>query len=369
MISARDEPRAFGGAVARSRAPHRRCRSRARARATRSRTSSTSSTSTTPAPPTSARRSPVRAARRADRELPGQLPVAVDRGTLGLEPDLHPGRPGRLRSADEPARRPLPDLGHRRRLQDRRGALLHRNRCPGCRLRGSAERSARRRAAAQPAARRDAPGAGLRGQRPDQHGRRTRARRTWPASSATSSTPWARSRPTSTATRSAPGTQGRETPVHATRSRSTQLDGDMLPIPDPGHRWRVRQRRDRDARDPAPGLQPLRGVRDPAGRADLDPDDDPRGQPRLRRLDHGGRHRLRARPSRGAASPCPCPIFGFVQPLHNGQPLLGAASGHIKGVGGRDQDLHPAQGRRLRLLGRQHRHQGRRPDRAGRGSR
>ena len=63
-------------------------------------------------------------------------------------------------------------------------------------------------------------------------------------------------------------------------------------------RWQMRQR-SRWARDnPPPGLQPLRLLGHAPGRADMDPDYDTRGQPRLRCLGHGRvdrvRHRVRA---------------------------------------------------------------------------
>ena len=68
-------------------------------RATRSPTSSTSSTSTTPARPTSGPRTRVRLLDDRSAGYPGSLPwPSIARGPAG-EPDLHPGRPGRLRRA------------------------------------------------------------------------------------------------------------------------------------------------------------------------------------------------------------------------------------------------------------------------------
>ena len=54
----------------------------------------------------------------------------------------------------------------------------------------------------------------------------------------------------------------------------------------------------------------------------MDPDDDPRGQPRLGRLGDGGLHRVRHRvqPRRRGR---PTPLFGFAKPTTNGQPLDG----------------------------------------------
>ena len=102
---------------------------------------------------------------------------------------------------------------------------------------------------------------------------------------ATSPTTSARSAPTSTATRCARRTTAR-TPS-PTRSPSADLDADMLPVVDDDRR-QLRQRRRRPPDHPAPRHQPLRALRHPAGRPDLDPDHHPRGQPRLGRLGDGG---------------------------------------------------------------------------------
>ena len=53
--------------------------------------------------------------------------------------------------------------------------------------------------------------------------------------------------------------------------------------------------RPRRAHDPEPRPEPLRAVDGPADRLELGPDDDPRRQPRLGRLGHGGRDRPRHR--------------------------------------------------------------------------
>ena len=69
---------------------------------------------------------PGRRRRQHRPRLRRHLPVALDPEHPGLRPDRgagQPGRPQRLDGARQPARRQVPDLGHRRRLQDRRRAL------------------------------------------------------------------------------------------------------------------------------------------------------------------------------------------------------------------------------------------------------
>ncbi len=67
-----------------------------------------------------------RPVRREPPGLPGQLPVALDPADAGLRAGRRPGRPDDLSRGtplSEPARRAIPDLGDRGRLQDRRRAL------------------------------------------------------------------------------------------------------------------------------------------------------------------------------------------------------------------------------------------------------
>ena len=66
------------------------------------------------------------------------------------------------------------------------------------------------------------------------------------------------------------------------------------------------------------------------------------------------------------ASPSPSRIFGFAPPRTDSHSTAGAGPHHRHG--GRDQDLHPAQGRLVRLLGRQHRDEGRTLPSTARGS-
>ena len=151
-----------------------------------------------------------------------------------------------------------------------------------------------------------------------------------------------------------------------TRSRFDSLDADMLPVADRRNRRQVRQRRRRPPDDPEPRHQPLRVVGHAAGRADLDPDDDPRGQPRLGRLGDGGldrlRHRVRRRPaSRSRAHLRLRPADDSLErPATRSRP---AARARSRASSTAINVLHPAEGRLVRLLGRHHRHQGRPPDR------
>ena len=134
-------------------------------RATRSTRSSSSSTWTTPAD-TDAAHTP---RGRAHRQPPN-YPTACHWPSINAEsdaaPDRRPGRPGHPGRRTRPARRPVPDLGARRRLQDRRRALHHA--APGRRT-WSPSSCSRTRCPTPPS------GPGLRGQRA--HQRRPRHRR------------------------------------------------------------------------------------------------------------------------------------------------------------------------------------------------
>ena len=68
-----------------------------------------------------------------DPDYADSLPVALDPQHLRLRADRRPGRPDRPQrhhGARQPARREVPHLGDRRRLQDRRRALHRRRRDP-----------------------------------------------------------------------------------------------------------------------------------------------------------------------------------------------------------------------------------------------
>ena len=120
VISARTEPRAFGGAGVR--------------RAPRLPPTSTSSTSTTPAPPSSAwirTRGPAAACTPADPGYPDSCDWVSIAGAPGSSPIYTQGDQSDFAGGPEPAGRALPDLRAGRRLQAGRRPLHGAARWPG----------------------------------------------------------------------------------------------------------------------------------------------------------------------------------------------------------------------------------------------
>ena len=135
-------------------------------------------------------------------------------------------------------------------------------------------------------------------------------------------------RPTSTATRCARRTRARTR--SPTRSRSASLDADMLPVVDGSGGKCVSD---------ADGLLTIPHLGTNRYTLSVTPPD---GQTWIQTTTLEGNHDCDAWVMEGdtgfdtefalGGEPVPLPIFGFVQPVHNGQPLVAAAAGHIKGV-------------------------------------
>ena len=352
VISARTEPRAFGGAGVTKGDADRR-------------TSSTSSTSTTPAPPTQRSPAPGSGCSATDPGYPDNCHWPSIAEPSGWSPIYAQGDQDDFAATSTRCRRPLPDLRPGRRLQDRRRALLRRHgrrrpgahrrstacsrsscsptRCPTGTLRalvfednaptnmgpdaGEAEPGRLRR----PHRRHPRRDPDRRLRQPALHQVRGRGLDTTRTRSTPTRSRSAASTPTCSRSRSpAPAASASATRTACWRSRTWAPTATRVSVTPPdGQTWiqttTLEGNHDYDAwvMEGDTGYDTdLRAGRRARPAADL----------RLRPAAHE-RHR-----SAGGRGP------------HQGRR-------------GRRQDLHPAEGWRLRLLGRQHRHQGRRPDR------